>query len=43
MHIDCPRYDMPGAHLLGMSHCKICQTCWMAYRQESLEWPFKHL
>ena len=26
------RYEMPGAQLLGMVNCRICHTCWNAYR-----------
>ena len=32
-------YEMPGAELAGLPQCKICQTCWLAYRKYSAMTP----
>ena len=32
-------YEVPGAELAGMPQCRICQTCWMAYRKYSAVTP----
>jgi len=32
-------YEMPGAQLLGMLNCRICNTCWNAYRKYSAMTP----
>jgi len=32
-------YEMPGAQLLGMVNCRICHTCWNAYRKYSAMTP----
>jgi len=32
-------YEMPGAELAGLPQCKICQTCWLAYRKYSAMSP----
>jgi len=32
-------YEMPGAEMAGLPQCRICQTCWMAYRKYSAMTP----
>jgi len=32
-------YEMPGAQLIGMANCRICHTCWNAYRKYSAMSP----
>ena len=32
-------YEVPGAELAGMPQCRICQTCWLAYRKYSAVTP----
>jgi len=32
-------YEMPGAQLLGMMNCRICHSCWTAYRRYAATTP----
>jgi len=32
-------YEMPGAQLIGMMNCRICHSCWTAYRRYAATAP----